>query len=95
LVGAIIDFEVVDLLELELDRRFLVVLVRRIARPVAAGRDHLAGDQRVGVEHPGGAEVVDLPAAVARAAQLDRHIGGGHPPVRQLPRGPGPCQGAR
>jgi hypothetical protein len=39
------DLEVVDLLERRLDRRLLVVLVRRVARPVAARRDHLAGDQ--------------------------------------------------
>ena len=83
------DFEVVDLLERRLDRRLLVVLVRRIARPVAARGDHLAGDQRVGVENACGAEVVHLAAAVAGAAQLDGNVGGRHPAVGQLSLGAG------
>ena len=58
------DLEVVDLLELGLDLGVLVVLVRRVRRPVATGRDHLARDERVGLEHVGGGEVVHLAAAV-------------------------------
>ena len=75
LVGdaAVGDLEVVDLLERGLDARdLLVVLVRRIGGPVAAGRDHLDGDQAVGGERLGRAEVVDLAAHLPRAAQLDR-----------------------
>ena len=61
------------------------------ARPVAAWGDHLAGDQRVRLENACGAEVVHLPAAVAGAAQLDRHIGGGDATVGQPPACPGPA----
>ena len=72
------DLEVVDLLERGLlARALLVVLVRRIRRPVAAGREHLDGDQPVGLEGVRRAEVVDLAAGLARAAQLDRHVLGG------------------
>ena len=39
------------------------MLVRRVARPVAAGGDHLDGDQVAGLEDVGGPEVADLPAA--------------------------------
>src|SRR5262249_36956194 len=45
------DLEVVDLLQRGLDGSVLVVLVRRVARPVAAGCDDLARDQRVGLEN--------------------------------------------
>src|SRR5258707_9764899 len=37
--------------------------------------------------NPCGSEVVHLAAAVAGAAKFDGHIGGGHPPVGQLPFG--------
>ena len=83
------DLEVVDLLELGLGRRVLVVLVRGVARPVAAGGDDLARDQRVGLEDACGAEVVHLPAAVARAAQLDRDVGGGDAAVGERALRPG------
>ena len=52
----------------------LVVLVRRVRRPVAARGEHLDGDQPVGLEGLGRAEVVDLPAGLPGAAQLDRHV---------------------
>src|SRR5262245_30354562 len=55
------DIEVVDLLQHALAGPVLVVLVRRIGRPVAGRRDHLAGDQLVGVEGLRRGEVVDLP----------------------------------
>ena len=72
------DLEVVDLLELGLDARpLLVVLVRRVGAPVAGRGDDLAGDDRVGVEHAGDAEVADLAATrrrprAARRARLRR-----------------------
>src|SRR5882757_5474123 len=88
-VGAGRDLEVVDLLELRLGRRVLVVLVRRIARPVPAGGDHLARDQRIGLEDTRGAEVVHLTAAVACTPQLDGHVGGGHAAVGERPFGAG------
>jgi hypothetical protein len=73
--AAIGDLEVVDLLERRLDAGdVLVVLVGRIRRPVAAGRDHLDGDQAVGEVRVGPAEVVDLAAHLPGAAQLDRHV---------------------
>ena len=67
------DLEVVDLLELALVVARLVVLVRRVRRPVAARREDLARDDRVRVERVGRAEVVDLAARLPGAAQLDRH----------------------
>ena len=66
------DFEVVDLLQRGLDGSVLVVLVRRIARPVAAGRDHLACDQRVRLENPCGAEVVHLRGCSCRCREARR-----------------------
>src|SRR6476660_9667326 len=84
-----VDLEVVDLLQRRLDGSVLVVFVCRVARPVAAGGDHLDRHQRVGLENACGAEVLHLPAAVAGTAKLDRHVGGGHPAVRQLTLGPG------
>ena len=50
----------------------LVVLVRRVGRPVPAGREHLDGDELVAGEGPGRAEVVDLPAGLTGTAQFDR-----------------------
>ena len=73
---AVGDLEVVDLLELALAVARLVVLVRRVRRPVAARREHLAGDQLVGLEAVRRAEVVDLAARLPGAAQLDRHVVG-------------------
>ena len=50
--------EVVDLLELRLDPvTLLVVLVRRVRAPVAGRGEHLAGDDRVGLEHWGTAKL--------------------------------------
>ncbi len=93
-VGALVgeaaagDLEVVDLLERGLHARdLLVVLVGRVGRPVAARRQHLHRDQAVGVERLRSAEVVDLAAGPARAAQLDRHVGRGHVAGGPLPRG--------
>ena len=81
------DLEVVDLLEHGLlARDVLVVLVRRVAGPVAAGGEHLDGDQAVGLEGLGRAEVVDLAAGLARAAQLDGDV---LRPRRGGPRGGG------
>src|ERR1700728_2350413 len=71
------DLEVVDLLELGLPRPFLVVLVRRVRRPGAGRGERLAGDQAVGLEGTGRAEVVRLPGAGAGAAQLDGDVRGG------------------
>ena len=74
------DLEVVDLLQLGLDRvaavvrADLVVLVRRVRGPVAAGREHLAHQQLLGVEGARQAVVVDLAGAVPGAAQLDGHV---------------------
>ena len=59
------------------------MLVRRVRRPVAGRGQHLAGDQGVGVEGVGGAEVVDLAARRAGAAQLDRHAVGALVPEGQ------------
>ena len=71
------DLEVVDLLQRDLDPGdVLVVLVRRIRGPVAVGREDLHGDQRVGLEGLGRAEVVHLAAGVAGTAQLDVDIKG-------------------
>ena len=69
------DAEVVDLLVVHLALGRGVVLVRRIARPVAVGCQHLAADQLVGaVEDLGHHEVGELPGRLARAAQLDRDV---------------------
>src|SRR5919112_4493295 len=67
------DLEVVDLLELGLRLRGLVVLVSRVGRPVAARGDHLAGDDRAGLERVRGGEVAHLTAGLAGPPQLDRH----------------------
>src|SRR5690606_17690325 len=67
--------EVIDLFQCRLDARsVLVVLVRRVRRPVAPRREHLDGDQPVGVERVGGAEVVYLPGAGTGTAHLDRNL---------------------
>src|SRR5699024_2058618 len=71
--------EVVDLLEAGLrsgDR--LMVFVRGIGRPVAAGGDDLAGDDLHAVGSGRGGEGVDLTARDGRTAQFDGNLGGGH-----------------
>lgn len=55
----------------------LVVLVRRVRRPVLGRREHLAHDEARGVERLRRAEVVHLTARRARTAQLDRRARGG------------------
>src|SRR5699024_2429807 len=77
--GSVLDLVVVDLLELRLtmlavvDR--LVVLVRGVAGPVAAGGDDLAGDERVHlVEGAAGAEVAHHAGHVPAAADLDGDV---------------------
>ncbi len=82
--------EVVDLLPpRRLPRLVLVVLVRRVARPVLGGRQHLADDEALGVEgsgRAGGPEVVHLAARAAGTAQLDGHVLAGDPVARHGPR---------
>src|SRR5919198_390966 len=86
--------EVVDLLQRRLLRRpLLVVLVGRVGRPVAAGGEHLHGDQLVGLERLRGAEVVHLAAGLAGAAQLHLDALGGAVAGRQPPPRPGGGQG--
>ena len=80
------DLVVVDLLEHTLPFACLVVLVWRVRRPVSSGREHLACDELVGVERLRRGEVVDLPARLAGAPQLDGDsVGGpvaeGQPPL--------------
>src|SRR6266704_4222814 len=87
------DLEVVDLLEDRLARAVLVVLVRRVRRPVAARRDDLAGDDAVGVERLQRGEVVDLPGCAAGAAQLDRYRSGGQVLCGEPARRPRCAQG--
>ena len=71
----------VDLLETRLGRRvFGVVLVRRIARPVATRREHLERDQATGLGG-GRKEMVDPARGLAAATRLHddlvrRHEGG-------------------
>ncbi len=77
---------VVDLLQPGLVRPLLVVLVRRVGRPVAAGGEHFDGDEPVAGEDVRGGEVVHLAAGAARAAQFDRY-GGGGPVARGQPPG--------
>ncbi len=89
-VRTVADLVVVDLLEHALPLPRGVVLVRRVGGPVSPGGEHLAGDQVVGVERVGGAEVVHLAAALPGAAQLHRDALGrsvarGQPPL--APRG--------
>src|SRR5581483_11615038 len=63
-----------DLLEHDLaGRPVLVVLVRRVARPVARRREHLDDEDPLGGE-AGLDHVVDLPRRVAGAAYLDRDL---------------------
>ena len=72
------DPVVVDLLVDHLARRGRVVLVGRVARPVAGRGDQLAADELLRVlPDTGHPEVVDLSARVARAARLDRYVGRG------------------
>ena len=87
--------EVVDLLEFGLVLARLVVLVRRVGRPVPARREHLDGDELVALERLGRAEVVDLPAGLARAAQFHRHRLGRAVAGRQPSLAPGARQGER
>jgi hypothetical protein len=93
LVGEPLGFEVVDLLEFGLVRALLIVLVRRVGGPVAARREHLDRDQLVAVERLGPAEIVDLPAGLACAAQFDRDVLGGPVARRQFVAAPGRGQG--
>ena len=80
--------EVVDLLELALAALvLLVVLVRRVRRPVAGRGEDLTGDDGVGVEHVGGAEVAHLARGVTGAAQLGDALLGRDPAERQGPVG--------
>ncbi len=66
---------VVDLLELGLAALCLVVLVRRVGRPVRRRSEHLRR-QQLDTFHPAAhAEVVDLPGTRAAAAQRDVHAG--------------------
>ena len=65
------------------------MLVRRVGGPVPAGGQYLHGDQPVGQEGLGGAEVVDLPARRPCAAQLDRNLVSGDVTGRQPLTGPG------
>ena len=68
--------EVVRLLEHDLTRRvILVVLVRRVARPVARRREDLDHEETLRGE-VGLQEMVDLPRRVAGAAHLDLDVGG-------------------
>ncbi|GAA5772921.1 hypothetical protein Aros01_09484 [Streptosporangium roseum] len=66
-----------------------VVLVRRVGRPVAAGGEHLDRDELVAVEGVRGAEVVDLAAGLAGAADLDRDLARRAVPDRETPARPG------
>ena len=70
--GAAANLEVVDLLELGLARAGFVVLVRRVRGPIAAGHDHLDGDETVGVEAVGRGEVVALATAPTRRRATPR-----------------------
>ena len=65
---AFAHLEVVDLFEFGLVRVGLVVLVRRVRRPVAGRRQYLAGDQPVRVERRRHAKVDHPPRAVPGAA---------------------------
>jgi hypothetical protein len=69
---------VVDLLELGLGLAFLVVLVRGVRTPVAAGRQHLDRDEAIGLELESRGEVADLARACPRAAQLHGDIRSRH-----------------
>src|SRR5208282_3822215 len=87
--------EVVDLLELGLVVAYLVVLVRRVGRPVPARREHLDGDELVTLERLGRAEVIDLAAGLTRAAQFHRHRLGRAVAGRQPSGAPRARQGER
>src|SRR5699024_8984599 len=78
-VGGVLDLVVVDLLQLRLPVLAVVdgriVLVGRVAGPVAAGGDDLAGDEAVHpVEGADGPEVAHQAGHVPAAADLDRHV---------------------
>ena len=78
----------VDLLEVVLDRQpLLLVLVRRVRRPVAARGQHLDHQQPVGGKL-GRDDVVDLAGGVARPAHLDAHLLGRDRPHRVAGRRP-------
>ena len=70
------DFEVINLLQLRLFRTALVVLVRRVGRPVAAGREHFAHHEPVGRERARHAVVHNAPRAVAGSAVLNCNLVG-------------------
>ena len=86
--GPRVDLVVVDLLESGLAWTRLVVLVRRVGGPVATGRDDLDGDDPIGIERSGHAEVADLTRADARAPQLDGYRASRKVLLGQTPRGP-------
>src|SRR3954453_22215846 len=80
-----LQLEVVDLLELALlPRPVLVMLVRRVRRPVPRRRDHFTGDDRVGVEDTRDTEVPDLTGSDARAAQFGLDLIDRDPPERVI-----------
>src|SRR3954471_2470350 len=88
-VGAA-HLEVVDLLQLALAVLvLLVVLVRRVGGPVPGRCQHLAGDDRVGVEHVRRTEVADLAGGVSGAAELAHPLLGRDAAKRQLRLGLG------
>ncbi len=68
------DFEIIDFLQLGLFRAALVMLVRRVGLPVAAGREHLAHQELVGRERARHAVVHNSPRAVAGPAVLDCNL---------------------
>ena len=77
------DLEVVDLLQLRLGLARLVVLVRRVGGPVAAGVITSQAMILAAVERVRSAEVAHLAAGLAGAAQLDRNLGGRQVAQRQ------------
>ena len=79
-----LDPVVVNLFEIHLIRRVVhVVLVRRIARPVACRRKYLHHHQPLR-QKSGRQHGVDLPRRVSTAANLDPHVRWRHQPRRVL-----------
>src|SRR6266498_69660 len=79
----IADEVVVDLLELGLGGSVLVVLVRRIRRPAATGRERLRRDESIGIEYAGPGEGAHLAPGRTRAPNLDRDTRRGDVPERE------------